>query len=125
MSPQAFDPNAPAGVFTSRWWGIVSTVYLVLAPLPIVAGVILLFAAALGEGNGLRPVLFEPPVFQLVCLLGPMVVGFLVATGIEFRRKVEPPLPRRRFVLRMVHIVVGFTIPFLLAYLFFGSAFST
>ena len=103
MADEPFDPNEPAGVFTSRWWGIVSTVYLFLGPL-FMFGMILIgvMAAATDQDtNSIADFLFA--------ILAPLVIGFLIATGIEFRRKAEPPLSPARKIRRFVRIGIGFS----------------
>lgn len=51
----------------------------------------------------------------LFAILGPLVLGFLAATGFEFRRKAEPPLPRGKKIRRFVRIGIGFVAPFFIA----------
>lgn len=68
---ESFDPTAPAGVFTSRWWGIVSTVYLVLAPLALAGIFLVVMFAGLMENARLRIGLGFMLPFAVAVLLWP------------------------------------------------------
>ena len=92
-------------MFTSRWWGIVSTTYLVTAPVLMLA----LWAAQ-----------FAPGIVAMMILAAPLPLGIAVATAIESRRSPEPPLPLfDDKVLRGLRITIGLLVPLL-----FGAIFS-
>lgn len=110
---ETFDSTTPAGVFTSRWWGIVSTVYMLLGPFAVLLGWIGTIGPIFDGSGPPRALLDKPQVYFLVCLLAPLVLGFVVATAIEFRRKAEPPLSGWRLRRRILRIVLGFLFPFL------------
>jgi len=102
-------------VFTSRWWGIVSTVYLFAAPIPILLGIMNYSASALSNRA------LVAGGFLFLCVFGPLFFGLLVATVIESRRKSEPPLPRNRLLRRMLRITFGFAAPFLASCIVFNA----
>jgi len=92
--------------FSSRWWGIVSTVYLFTA-------VILLIVAwniqyAMGSTIGF--------CMKVVALVGPLFLGFSVASAIESGRSPETPLELfDDRLLRGLRIFIGFLLPLLFA----------
>lgn len=89
-----------------RGWGIVSTVYLVTAPVLLFLGY-----GILGSSRQL--------ILHIVALLGPLPLGFILASLIESGRDPEPKLQLfDDHVLRGGRIVLGFLVPLLLAWLF-------
>jgi len=92
--------------FSSRWWGVVSTVYLFTS-------VILLIVAwniqySMGSTIGL--------FMKLVALVAPLLLGFPVASAIESGRSPEPPLELfDDRLLRGLRIFIGFLLPLLFA----------
>ena len=91
-------------MFSSRWWGIVSTTYLVTAPFLMM---------------GLWAAWYKPRVVEVILLVTPLLLGIGIATAIESRRSPEPPLPLfDDRVLRGLRITAGLLVPVLLAAIF-------
>ena len=107
--------DRPADAFTSRWWGIVSTVYLCTAPLTIVWGFwSFMFLRLLGPVAPRTAGTFE--YFALgLWTFGPLLVGVLLATAIEARRTAEAPLTGARRWRRGLRIALGLLLPLGLA----------